>query len=229
MVLRGRSPRPRCTPPPGAAASPRGCRVAVSPVCLRPLWGLRGGGEGGALRSPGAAPRRPRGRGLAVPAPGDQQSAGGSHSSPAPLYLVRAGHWCRPLPGSPAPPAVVARRRLLGAPLRVSGQRLVGCGAVGSPPRSLSPPSLPREVARAPPSRRIVGGVRVGGPGFAGGGVPQHCPPPTLLSPSSGPSPVPPLVGGLGLWRWRVSPMVPPVGEGVAQGPRGASCWRPHP
>ena len=51
-----------------------------------------------------------------------------------------------------------------GAAVRVSGQRLAGCGAVGSLPRSLSLPSLPRELVRAPPSRRVVGGAWVGGP-----------------------------------------------------------------
>ena len=124
------------------------------------------------------------------------------------------------LAGVPCPPR--CRRAALagrGAAVRVSGQRLVGCGAVGSPPRSLSPPCLPREVARAPPSRRIMGGAWVGGPGSAGGGVPRHCPPPTLSRPPSGPSPAPPLVRGLGLWGWRVSPAVAPPGEGVAQGP----------
>ena len=48
--------------------------------------------------------------------------------------------------------------------MRVGGQRLACFGAVTSPPRSLSPPFLPREVARAPPSRRIMGGACVGGP-----------------------------------------------------------------
>ena len=110
---------------------------------------------------------------------------------------------------------------MLGAAVRVSGQRLVGCGAVGPPSRSLSPPSLPREVARAPQSGCTVEGAWVGGPGSAGGGAPRHCPPLTRSSPSSGPSPAPPLVWGLVLWRWRVSPSVAPVGEGVAQGPGG--------
>ena len=93
--------------------------------------------------------------------------------------------------------------------MRVSGQRLAGCGAVGPPPRSLSPPSLPREVARAPLSRRIVEGAWVGDP----------APPPTLSRPPSWPSPALPLVWGLGLWRWRVAPVVVPVDEGAAQGP----------
>ena len=47
---------------------------------------------------------------------------------------------------------------MLGTAVRVSGQRLAGCGAVGLPSRSLRPSSLPQEVARAPPSRFTVGG-----------------------------------------------------------------------
>ena len=44
-------------------------------------------------------------------------------------------------------------------------------------------------------------------------------PPSTLLHLPSGPSPEPPLVWGLGLWRRRVTPAVAPVGEGAAQSP----------
>ena len=65
-------------------------------------------------------------------------------------------------PSFPPPSSCGAGRP--GAAVRVSGQRLAGCGAVGSPPRSLSPPSSPREVPRAPSSRRTVGGAWVGGP-----------------------------------------------------------------
>ena len=122
-----------------------------------------GGGVGGALWSPGAALRRPRGGRHGGPGPRGQPSAGGSHPSPTPLYLEpdpRAGPRWGPL--SPPPSSRGAGR--LGAAMRVSGQRLAGCGAVGSPPRSLSLPSLPREVARAPLSRRTVGGAWVGGP-----------------------------------------------------------------
>ena len=69
-----------------SAPSPRvqrplwgGCGAAVSSVCLRPLFGLRGrgGGVGGALWSRNAALRRPRGGGLAVPAPGASRRLGG--------------------------------------------------------------------------------------------------------------------------------------------------------
>ena len=217
-------------PPPGCSGLPegvRGCCLSGQPLSA---LGPRRGGGGEAPRSPDAAPRRPRGPGLAVPAPGGQLSAQRADPSPAPLYPVSAGPSCRPSLAFPAPPAVVARRWMvwggggegwwvLGAAVRVSGQRLVGCGAVGPPSCSLSPPSRPQEVARAPPSRCTVGGALVGGPGSAGGGAPRHCHPLTLSSPSSGPSPASPLVWGLGLWRWRISPAVAPVGEGVAQGP----------
>ena len=93
--------------------------------------------------------------------------------------------------------------------MRVSGQRLVGCGAAGFPPRSLPPPSLPGAGARS-----FVTPYRGGGVGR--GGQP---PPPTFSRPPSGPSPAPLLVWGLGLWRRRVAPAVAPVGEGAAQGP----------
>ena len=77
---------------------------------------------------------------------------------------------------------------MLGAAVRVSGQRLAGCGAVGLPSRSLPPPSHPLEVARAPPPRRTVGGVWVGGLALAGGGVLRHCPLPTPSRSSPGPA-----------------------------------------
>ena len=57
------------------------------------------------------------------------------------------------------------------------------------------------------------------GGGRGSGGPPP--PPPTLSYPPSGPSPAPPLVWGLGLWRGRVVPAVAPVGEGTAQSPGG--------
>ena len=93
------------------------------------------------------------------PGPGGQPSAGGSLPSPAPLYLEPNPHagprWG---PSSPQPLSRGAGRP--GAAVRVSGQWLAGCGAAGSPPRSLSPPSLPREVARShAPCRTVRGGV----------------------------------------------------------------------
>ena len=169
-----------------------------------------GGGEWGGPSGPLAPPSDGRGGGRhGGPGPRGQPSAGGSHPPPTPLYLEpdpRAGPRWGPL--SPPPSSRGAGR--LGAAVRVSGQRLAGCRAVGSPPRSLSLPSLPREVARAPSSRRTVGGAWVGGP---------SPPPPTLPYPPSGSSPAPPLVWGLGLRRRRVVPAVAPVGEGAAQSP----------
>ena len=152
------------------------------------------------------------------PGPGGQPSAGGSHSSPAPLYLEsdpRAGpRWG---PSSPPPSSRGAGRP--GAAVRVSGQRLAGCGAVGSPPRSFSPPSLLPEVARAPPSSRIVGGAWVRGPSS-----PLHC---------------------LASAVWAVTCAAACVGAGAVAAagcaggsaswggrcarPGGASCWRPRP
>ena len=157
----GRLPRPWCPRLRVQRPLRGGCRAAVSSVCLRPLLGLSGrqpGGVGGALWSPGAAPRRQRGGRHGGPGPGGQPSAGGSHPSPSPLYLEPdpgAGPRCGP--SSPPPSSRGAGRP--GAAVRISGQRLAGCGAVGSPPRSLSPPSLPQEVARAPLSHRTVGGA----------------------------------------------------------------------
>ena len=152
-------------PSPGVQRPPRGgCGAAVSSVCLRLLLGLRGrGGGGGGPLVPWRRPLTAEGGRPGGPVPGGQPLAGGLHSTPAPLYLEpdpRAGPCRGPLS---RPPLSLGAGRL-GAAVRVSGQRLAGCGAVGSPPRSLSPPSLPREVARAPPSRRIVGGAWVGGP-----------------------------------------------------------------
>ena len=142
-----------------------GCGAAVSSVRLRPLLGLRGRGEGsgGGLLVPWRRPLTAKGGRHGGPGPGGQPSAGGSHSSSAPVYLEsdpRAG----PRWGPSSPPPSSRGAGWPGAAMRVSGQRSAGCRAVGSPPRSLSPPSLPREVARAPPSRHTVGGAWVGGP-----------------------------------------------------------------
>ena len=138
----------------GAPPAPGGRRAA--PVAPQ-VGGGGGGGWGGAS---GALATPPDGRGggqHGSPGPGGQPSAGGSRPSPGPLYLEpdpRAGpRWG---PSSPRPLSRGAGRP--GAAVRVSGQWLAGCGAAGSPPRSLSPPSLPREVARSHASCRTVGG-----------------------------------------------------------------------
>ena len=141
-----------------------GRRAAVSSVCLRPLLGLRGrGGEWGGPSGPRAPP--PDGRGGVAWRSRLQGTAVGWRVALFPRPpLPRVGPSCRPSLGPYFPLAVAARRWSARGAVRVSGQRSAGCGAVGSPPRSLSPPSLPREVARAPLSRRIVGGAWVGGP-----------------------------------------------------------------
>ena len=54
---------------------------------------------------------------------------------------------------------------------------------------------------------------------WGGRGSGGPAPRPTLSHPPSGPSPAPPPVWGLGLWRRRVAPAVAPVGEGAAQSP----------
>ena len=192
---------------------------AAPPPALGPVWG--GGGRVGGPLGPLATPPDGRGGGggrHGCPGPGGQPSAGGSRPSPAPLYLVpdpRAGpRWG---PSSPRPLSRGAGRP--GVAVRVSGQWLAGCGAAGSPPRSLSPQPLPREVARSLASCRTVGGAWVGGPS-----PPSH----SLVS----------VV-------WAISCAAACVGAGAvaeagcaggsASGrgrcarPGGASCWRPHP
>ena len=127
------------------------------------LRGREGGGTGGGPLVPWRRPPTAEGGRHGGPGPRGQPLAGGSHPSPTPLYLEpdpRAGPRWGPL----SPPPSSRGAGWLGAAVRVSGQRLAGCGAVGSPPRSLSLPSLPLEVARAPSSRRTVGGAWVGGP-----------------------------------------------------------------
>ena len=153
-------PHPGCS---GLFEGLRGRRLfGLPPSALGPEW--KGGGERGGPSGPLAPPPDGRGGGRrGGPGPGNQPSAGGSHPSPAPLYLEpdpRAGpRWG---PSSPRPSSRGAGGP--GAAVRVSGQRLAGCGAAGSPPRWLSPPSRPRDVARAPASRRTMGGAWVGGP-----------------------------------------------------------------
>ena len=132
------------------------------------LGGVRGGGGGSVggplvpwrclLTAGGGGGQR------GSPGPGGQPSAGGSRPSPAPLYLEsdpRAGpRW------GPSSPRLLSRGAgRPGAAVRVSGQWLAGCGAAGSLPRSLSPYSLPREVARSHASCRTMGWAWVGGPG----------------------------------------------------------------
>ena len=185
-----------------------------------------GGAEGRARGSPagGGAGGEGSGGGPLVPwrrlltaggggrhgSPGGQPSAGGSRPSPAPLYLEpdpRAG----PRWGPSSPRSLSRGAGRPGAAVRVSGQWLAGCGAAGSFRCSLSPPSLPRELARSgawvgwpssPPHSRAsavwaitcaaayVGAGAVAAAGCAGGSA---------------------------------------SGRGRCAKPGGASCWRPHP
>ena len=140
----------------------RGGGGAPPPPALGPEWEGGGWSGGGPLvpwrrlltAGGGAWQSRPRGPAIGL----------GVAPFPRPP-LPRAGPSCRPSLGPLIPPTVVARRWPPGGGgVWVSGKRLAGCGAAGSPPRSLSPPSLPREVARSHASCRTVGGAWVGGP-----------------------------------------------------------------
>ena len=185
-----------------------GCGAAVSSVCLRPLLGLSGRGRGGS--GPLAPP--PNGRGgrgrHGGPGPGGQPSAKGSHPSPAPLYLEpdpRAGpRWGT---SSPRPSWRGAGRP--GAAVRVSGQRS---------PRSLSPPPLSREVARAPASRRNVGGAWVGGPSS----------PPHFLASAVWAVTCAAACVGAGASAAAGCAGGSASGRGRCARPGGASCWRRH-
>ena len=216
----GRLPRPWCPLTPGAAALSGGVRrrrfFGLPPSALGPEG--EGGGEWGGGSGPLAPP--PGGRGGAAwrSRPRGPAVGWGVALFPRPP-LPRVGPSCRPSLKPLVPHAVVARPWPARAAVRVRGQRLAGCGAVGSPPRSLSPPSLPREVARAPLSRRIVGEAWVRGPS----------PPPHFLASAV----------------WAVTCAAASVGAGAvtaagcaggsASGrgrcarPGGASCWCPRP
>ena len=220
----------RVAVPPEGGAPPRPWGGGGPRLWLPSCGGCGGGGGGG-----GRPPARPRvcvgGGGvgwggpfgpLAMPNVGRGGGAGAAWQSwprgpaigqgvapfPRPS-LSRAAFSRRPSPGPLIPRPLSRGAGRPGAAVRVSGQWLAGCGA-GSPPRSLSPHSLPREVARPRTSCHTVGGAWVGGP---------SPPPQNLPYPPSGPSPAPPLVWGLGLRRRRVVPAVAPVGEGATQSP----------
>ena len=208
---------PAAAPP---TASPPRLRGGGEPRPWLSSWGGAGvGGRGGGPLVPWRCLLTAEGGGRhGSPDPGGQPSAGGSRPSPAPLYLepdARAGpRWG---PSSTRPLSRGAGRP--GAAVRVSGQWLAGCGAAGSPPRSLSPPSLPRKVARYHASCRTVGGAWVGGPSS-----PPHsrasavwvitC---AAACVGAGAVAAAGCAGGSASWR------------GGCAKPGGASCWRPHP
>ena len=132
----------------------------------RPLSGLcgRGGGEWGGPFGSLAMPPVGRGGGAAWQS-WFRGPAIGRGVAPFPRPpLPRAGFSRRPLLGPLIPQPLSRGAGRPGVAVRVSGQWLAGCGAGGSPPRSLSPHSLPREVARPLASCRTVGGAWAGGP-----------------------------------------------------------------
>ena len=189
---------------------------AAPAPALGPEW--KGGGEWGGASGPLATPPDGRGGGRhGSPGPGCQSSAGGSRPSPAPLYLEPdppAGpRWG---PSSPQPSSRGAGRP--GAAVRVSGQRLAGCGAAGSCPRSLSPHSLPREVARSHASCRTVAGAWVGGPSS-----PPHSLASTVWAFTCAAACV-----GAGAVAAAGCAGGSASGRGRCAKPGGASCWRPH-
>ena len=207
-----------CGSPAGGGAGGGGLGGPPPPSALGPVW--EGGGEWGGASGPLATPpdgRRGGGR-HGSPGPGGQPSAGGSRPSPASLYLEpdpRAGPRWGPSP--PRPSSRGAGRP--GAAVRVSGQRLAGCGAAGSPPRSLSPPSLPREVARSLASCRTVGGAWVGGPSSPPNSLASAVQAITCAAACVGAG----AVAAAGCAGGSAS------GRGRYAKPGGASCWRPHP
>ena len=217
----GRLPRPWCPRTPGAAASSGGVRgrrfFGLPPSAHWPGWEGRGGSGGGPL-VPWRRLLTAEGGRHGGPGPAGKPSAWGSHPSRAPLYLEpdpRAGlRWG---PSSPLPSSRGAGRR--GAAVRVSGQRVAGCGAAGSPPRSFSPSSLPRGVARAPASRRTVGGAWVGGPSS-----PLHFLASAVWAVTCAAACV-----GAGAVAAAGCAGGSASGRGRCARPGGASCWRPHP
>ena len=197
-----------------------GCGAAVSSVCLRLLLGLRGRG-GGSRGGPLVPWRRlltAEGGLHGGPGPGGQPSAGGSHTSPAPLYL-ESNPRASPRSGPLSPPLLSRGAGRPGAAVRVSSQRLAGFGAVGSPPRSLSPPSLPRELARARSLRCTVGGALVGGPSS----------PPHYLASAVQVVRCAAACVGAGAVTAAGCAGVSASGRGRCARPGGASCWCPHP
>ena len=115
----------------------------------RPLLGLcgRGGGEWGGPCGPLAMPPVGRGGGAWQSWPRGPGIGRGVAPFPRPP-LPRAGFSRRPSLGPLIPRPLSRGAGRPGVAVRVSGQRLAGCGAAGSPPRSLFPHSLPRGEGR---------------------------------------------------------------------------------
>ena len=153
-----------------------GCGAAVSSVRLRPLLALsgRGGGSGGGPLVPWRRPLAAGGGGRhGGPSPRGQPLAGGSHPSPAPLYLEpdpRAGPRWGPsavngLQGSWFPPALVV------SALPLSGVGALSCvmpyrgGGVGRGAQLPPPLSRVRRLGRHL-RRRLCWGWGCGGGGL---------------------------------------------------------------
>ena len=197
----------------GAPPAPGGRRAA--PVAPQLGWVRRGGGRGAPPRPlSGLCERGGGGSGGGPLVPWQRLlTAGGgggmavlARASPAPLYLEpdpRAGpRWG---PSSPRPLSRGAGRP--GVAVRVSGQWLAGCGAAGSPPRSLSPLSLPR------------GGRGSGGP----------APPPHSLVCAVWAITCAAACVGAGAAAAAGCAGGSASGRGRCAKPGGASCWCPHP
>ena len=125
------------------------------PARSRACVGGGGGGVGGALWSSGDGSCRPGGGAAWQSWPRGQAIGRGVAPFPRPP-LPRAGFSRRPSLGPLIPRPLSRGAGRPGVAVRVSGQCLAGCGAAGSPPRSLSPHSLPRGEGR--PVDRSPGG-----------------------------------------------------------------------
>ena len=173
----------------------------VPPWGILVTWGLPGG-RGRRVRSG----RRPMGQ-------CGGGGGGGGALVRAPVFSGPASEGAAPFAPSWAPP--VRRRPAAGR----------ACGRLPRPWCPLTPGAAAssggvqgRRFFSLPPSALGPGGEGGGDRGGPSGPL-GPAPPPTFSRPPSGPSPAPPLVWGLGLWRRRVAPAVAPVGEGAAQGP----------
>ena len=169
----GRPPYPgvaegrACGSPAGVGA--RGGGLGGRPsACSRACVGGGGGGSGGGPLIPWRRLLTAGGGGGAAWQSWPRGPAIGWGVAPFPRPPIRrAGSSCRPSLGPLIPRPLSRGAGRPGVAVRVSGQWLAGCGAAGSPPRSLSPHSLPREVACPLASCRTVGGAWVGGPSLS--------------------------------------------------------------
>ena len=144
------------------------------PPALGPVW-EGGGGVGGAF-GPLAMPPVGQGGGGAAWQSWPRGSAIGQGVAPFPRPpLPRTGFSRRPSLGPLIPRPLSRGAGRPGVAVRVSGQWLADCGAAGFPPRSLSPHSLPREVARRFPWAGNKAGVT--GVVLSMGGVASHTTP----------------------------------------------------